>query len=1135
MEVESLVKYSFLFTNVVGVDIFNMRLVDPSDKPEVDADPQLVTANPDEDKPKVAQTLSKAVVKVTNLVNSKQLTDKLHHQAKSSPCPAHHCLGALMQNSGEGSRSIIRSKTQIIEQAIEFMEQYFIYKKQNNEHELSARLAEISKELELNGSYSLTADELAFGARTAWRNASRCIGRIQWNNLHMFDKRHVQTTREMFDALCEHIAFATNNGNIRSCITIFPQRVPGREDFRLWNPQLIAYAGYMQADGSIVGDPARVSLTRICEKLGWKGSGGQFDVLPLILSAPGEGAQLYEIPKELVLEVEFEHPKYEWFKELNLKWYCLPAVSDMLFDVGGMEFPAAPFNGWYMGTEIGARDLCDEQRYNLLNLFGEKLGLDMESSQSLWKDEVLVEVNKAVLYSFAKRGITIVDHHTASQSFMQHMQNETKARGGCPADWVWVVPPMSGSATAVYHQEMVNYHLKPSFEYQERAWKGYKWKKVELKWHLSTVAKAVLCTVRIMGGILSQRVKATILFATETGRSEMFADKLVKKLAASFYVRKIRMDEYNFGDLQSEKLLFVVASTFGNGDPPDNGKPFWKNLYNNCRHKQTNQYSLNGLVFSIFGLGSSLYPTFGAFGKNLDKTLRELGGKSLKPVTTGDELKGQEKLFSVWSNSVYSKSLKTFGLVTSDDEDSEEEIVIGEKEAFAEEVFDPTRHRVKSISGSSVFNEQTHMAALSKIHGEKRYPHLFPMSVISRVRLQPRNNVFGKQSLLVRLHPNNPLAVTRLNYVPGDHLGVFPSNPPALVEALIGHLTQSRAAFADLEDAILQVELKDEGWSTMHRLPPCTLREAFTNYLDITSPPGQRFLASMSLMANDSWDSFRLKKLSQEPDEYRKWRTFHFPNMLDVLNEFPSVRVTPEFLLARLPLLAPRLYSISSSLRANPDEVHLTMSLVSFSTHQDPQGPKKQGVCTSFFDRFPEKPVPCFIRSAPGFRLPDDPSLPIILIGAGSGIAPFRSFWQEREVMLRERGGKGLGKCILFFGCRSKKVDYVYQQELTTLLRRGVVHEVFLALSREENHKKRHVQDEVFAQRSLLYWILEREGGHIYVCGDAQMADGVRKSLLKVFTTEGGSDEAEAQNAVDDLLNQNRYHEDVFGAIHSFY
>lgn len=118
----------------------------------------------------------------------------------------------------------------------------------------------------------------------------------------------------------------------------------------------------------------------------------------------------------------------------------------------------------------------------------------------------------------------------------------------------------------------------------------------------------------------------------------------------------------------------------------------------------------------------------------------------------------------------------------------------------------------------------------------------------------------------------------------------------------------------------------------------------------------------------------------------------------------------------------------------------------------DGTGPKRYGVCTSFFDSFPEADVPCFFRSAPGFRLPKDKKVPVIMIGAGSGIAPYRSFWQEREVQIQN--GDKCGKMFLFFGCRQSKVDNIYGPELTSLLRKGVLHEVFLALSREPGQKK---------------------------------------------------------------------------------
>uniref|UniRef100_A0A8B9I9X2 nitric-oxide synthase (NADPH) n=1 Tax=Anser brachyrhynchus TaxID=132585 RepID=A0A8B9I9X2_9AVES len=271
----------------------------------------------------------------------------------------------------------------------------------------------------------------------------------------------------MFGFLCTHIQYATNRGNIRSAITIFPQRVPGRGDFRIWNSQLIRYAGYRQPDGSVLGDPANVDITELCVHYGWSPGNGRFDVLPLLLQGPDEAPELFPLPPELVLEVPLTHPTLEWFGELGLRWYALPAVSNMLLEIGGLEFPAAPFNGWYMSSEIGTRNLCDSHRYNLLQEVALRMGLDTRKTSSLWKDKAAVEVNIAVLHSYQVGWrVTIVDHHAATESFVKHMENELRTRGGCPADWVWIVPPISGSLTPVFHQEMVNYQLCPTFRYQ---------------------------------------------------------------------------------------------------------------------------------------------------------------------------------------------------------------------------------------------------------------------------------------------------------------------------------------------------------------------------------------------------------------------------------------------------------------------------------------------------------------------------------------------------------------------------------------------------------------------------------------------------------------------------------------------
>lgn len=341
--------------------------------------------------------------------------------------------------------------------------------------EIEGRLAEIQAEISDSGTYWQTGAELAYGARIAWRNNARCIGRLHWQTLVVRDMRHLSTPEELFYELLEHILFATNGGKIRSTMTIFAPTGPGSPGLRIWNPQLIRYAGYRQADGSIIGDPLQVDFTEKLQELGWHGGPGTpFDILPIAIGLPGERPQLFELPPKLVLEVPLNHPDYAWFAELGLKWHALPVISNMRLEIGGISYPAAPFNGWYMGTEIGARNLGDIKRYNVLPLVAEKMGLETRSDRSLWRDRALVELNVAVLHSFARHGVTVVDHHTASRQFLLHDTREKHNGRSVPAHWVWLVPPLSGSASPLFHiTTYKNLKQKPNFFYQRAPWQSY--------------------------------------------------------------------------------------------------------------------------------------------------------------------------------------------------------------------------------------------------------------------------------------------------------------------------------------------------------------------------------------------------------------------------------------------------------------------------------------------------------------------------------------------------------------------------------------------------------------------------------------------------------------------------------------
>ncbi len=331
------------------------------------------------------------------------------------------------------------------------------------------RMAAIEAEVGRTGTYRHTEEELAYGAAVAWRHNTHCVGRLHWRKLIVRDMRHLERAEDVFRELVEHVRLATNGGHILPMITVFAPEAPGAPGIRIWNPQLIRYAGYRQQDGSIVGDPLHADLTEAVIALGWRAPGGRFDVLPLVIEMPGEPPQLFELPSDVVMEVPLRHPEHAWFEELGLRWHALPAISDMRLEIGGVQYPAAPFNGWYMGTEIGGRNLSDTERYDLLPAIAERLGLDTRASRTLWKDRALVELNVAVLHSFAESGVTIVDHHTASRQFLRHEKKEHEAGRVVPAEWSWMVPPVSGSTSPIFHHGYFpDVTLKPNFFYQPR-------------------------------------------------------------------------------------------------------------------------------------------------------------------------------------------------------------------------------------------------------------------------------------------------------------------------------------------------------------------------------------------------------------------------------------------------------------------------------------------------------------------------------------------------------------------------------------------------------------------------------------------------------------------------------------------
>lgn len=327
------------------------------------------------------------------------------------------------------------------------------------------RLERIRAEVARYGTYRHTPLELAFGARVAWRNSARCIGRLYWRSLRVRDLRAVGDVAVVAAECTAHLRIATGRGKIRPLISVFAPDAPGRPGPRIYNEQLIRYAGYRRPGGGVLGDPRSVEFTDALIRRGWQppAQRGPFDVLPLVVETAQDGPRITEVPRDAILEVPLHHPELPWFAELGLRWYAVPAISHMRLRIGGVDYPAAPFNGWYLGTEIGARNLADTDRYDLLPCLAGRMGLDVSTPRSLWRDRALVEMNRAVLHSFDVAGITLADHHTEAERFLTHLAREERFGRICSADWSWIVPPMSGSLTPVFHRYYDTTEQLPAF------------------------------------------------------------------------------------------------------------------------------------------------------------------------------------------------------------------------------------------------------------------------------------------------------------------------------------------------------------------------------------------------------------------------------------------------------------------------------------------------------------------------------------------------------------------------------------------------------------------------------------------------------------------------------------------------
>ncbi|MFQ5547930.1 MAG: assimilatory sulfite reductase (NADPH) flavoprotein subunit [Woeseia sp.] len=533
----------------------------------------------------------------------------------------------------------------------------------------------------------------------------------------------------------------------------------------------------------------------------------------------------------------------------------------------------------------------------------------------------------------------------------------------------------------------------------------------------------------------------TILYGSQTGNGRALAEQLRQDAASrGLAVSLSSLADYRPANIKREKLLSLIVSTHGEGEPPDDAELFHEYLFSSKAPE------LAKLKYSVLALGDSSYVNFCQTGRELDARLSELGASRFVPTVECDL--DYDDAAAAWAGAVLE------GL---------------------------PRHLVS-------------VPEAPRLHAV-RAPAAFSRHRPFEAEVLTNQKITGAKSTKDVRHIELSLEGSGISYEPGDSLAVVPDNPPRLVEELLEELGLSGDEKVGIDDRTFRLE------------------DALRSELEITAP-SLGFLESYAALAKSRGLADLL-----EPDHRAVLSGYlEHRQIIDIVREHPAAIAAAEFA-ASLRKLMPRSYSIASSPLANPDEVHLTVASVNYEAF----GTEHWGAASTMLaDRVSEgDTVSMFVEPNPRFRLPADGDIPVIMIGPGTGVAPFRAFVEHRA----ELGARG--RNWLIFGDRTFHSDFLYQLEWQRFLKRGVLHRMDVAFSRDQADKV-YVQHRIAEHGAELHeWL--HQGAAVYVCGDAKhMAGDVHIALVDVLASHGSFDADRAEAYLKDLRRAGRYQRDVY-------
>uniref|UniRef100_A0A8C2K0Q4 NADPH--hemoprotein reductase n=1 Tax=Cyprinus carpio TaxID=7962 RepID=A0A8C2K0Q4_CYPCA len=599
------------------------------------------------------------------------------------------------------------------------------------------------------------------------------------------------------------------------------------------------------------------------------------------------------------------------------------------------------------------------------------------------------------------------------------------------------------------------------------------------------------------GGTLAQTTRETsfidkmkktgknivVFYGSQTGTAEEFANRLAKD-AHRYGMKGMSADpeEYDMSELSrlpeiENSLAIFCMATYGEGDPTDNSQDFYDWL-------QEGDADFTGVKYTVFALGNKTYEHYNAMGKYVDQRLAELGAQRIFDLGMGDDDGNLEEDFVSWREQFWPAVCEHFGVEATGEESSIRQYELKvHSDLNMNKIYTGELGRLKSFENQ-------------KPPFDSKNPFLAPVTVNRKL------NKAGDRHLM---HLELDITGSKIRYESGDHVAVYPINDSVIVNRI------GEVLGVDLDTVI-----------SLNNLDGMTITEAvsFMTMLMYLVLADCQYIHNVLLFPDT------LFLISQAL--YQSWVLDSCRNILAILEDFPSLRPPIDHLCELLPRLQARYYSIASSSKVHPNSIHICAVVVEYKTKT---GRVNKGVATNWLknkmpaDNGHKATVPMYIRKSQ-FRLPFKSSNPVIMIGPGTGIAPFMGFVQERS-WLKEQG-KEVGETVLYYGCRHKNEDFLYQEELDEFEKTGVLTALNVAFSRDQADKV-YVQHLLKKNKEAVWRLVHTDNAHIYICGDARnMARDVQNAFYEIAEELGGLSRAQAVDYIKKLMTKGRYSQDVW-------